>query len=122
MGSTMVGVVTSYHHRRFAYEKQRHHQSRSSRRCSGHGRRRRRHCRRRRRAKFHDKRNHSVHQCYGDDTIHDHNAVEHHHDTVDDDAEDTDAAAGIQRSPVPEHGQQVRVIRLQLWLELGLGL
>jgi hypothetical protein len=110
--------VTRTHHRRFAYEKQRHHPSRSRRRGSGHRRSRRRHRWRRRGAKLNDEHDDPVHKQYGEHPVDD-NAVEHHHDTVDDDTEDADSAAGIQWSPVPEHGQQVR---FGLWLELRLGL
>lgn len=117
----MVGV-TRYHNRRFAYEKQRHHPSRSRRWRSGHRRSRCRHRRRRCGAEFHDEHDDPVHEQYGEHPVDD-NAVEHHHDTVNDDTEDADSPAGIQRPPVPEHGQQVW-LRLQfgLWLELGFGL
>jgi hypothetical protein len=97
----MVGV-TATTHRRFAYEKQRHHSSRSSRWRSGHRRSRCRHRRRCRGTELHDEHDDSVHKQYGDHPVDD-NAV-NPQDTVDDDTEDPDSAAGIQRSPVPEHG------------------
>jgi hypothetical protein len=116
----MVGVTVP-HHRRFAYDKQRHYPSRSRRRCAGHRRSRCRHSRRRRGAKLHDE-HQSVHQQHGE-YAGDDDTVEHHYDTVYHDAEDADLAAGIRRSPLPEHGRQVRLrVQLGLWLELGLGL
>lgn len=116
----MVGVTT--HHRRFAYEKQRHYPSRSRRWRSGHWRSRCRYRRRRGGAELHDEHYDPVHKQrveYPDD-----DTVEYHNDTVVDDAEDTDIAARICRSPLPEHGQQVRLglLQLGLWLELGFGL
>lgn len=117
----MVGV-TATTHRRFAYEKQRHHPSRSRRWRFGHRRSRCRHRRRRRGTKLYDQHHDPVHKQHSDHPIDD-NAVKHHHDTVNDDTEDADSAAGIQRSPVPEHGQQVRLkLGLKLWFELGFGL
>jgi hypothetical protein len=117
----MVGV-TRTDHRRFAYEKQRHYPSRSRHWCSGDRRSCCRHCRRCRGTELHDERHDPVHKQYGDYPVDD-NAVEHHHDTVNDDTEDADGAAGIHRSPVPEHGQQVWLgFKLGLWLELGFGL
>jgi hypothetical protein len=101
----------------FAYEKQRHHPSRSRRWRSGHGRSRCRHRRRRRGTELHDEYDDPIHKQRGD------HAVEHHHDTVNDDTEDADSAAGIQRSSVPEHGRQVRLgLKLGFWLELRFGL
>ncbi|MGA7703858.1 MAG: hypothetical protein WB998_03070 [Solirubrobacteraceae bacterium] len=117
------------HHRRFAYETHKHDPSRSRRRGLGYGRSRCRYRRRRRRAEFHDEHD-PVHEQHGDHAIDD--LVEHHHGTVDNDAEDDnaedDAAAGLLRSSVPEYGQigvglelGIR-FELGLWLELGLGL
>jgi hypothetical protein len=117
----MVGV-TRYHHRRFAYEKQRHHRSRSRRWRTSCRRSRCRYRRRRSGTELDDEHDDPVHQQCGDHA--DDDTVEHKHDTVDDDPEGTDPASGIERSPMPEHGQQVRLIRVQLglWLELWLGL
>lgn len=108
----MVGV-TRTHHWRFAYEKQRHYPSRSRHRRSGDRRSRCRHRRRRRGTEFHDGHDDSVHKQYGDYPVDDDNGPKYHHEAVD--------HAGIHRSPVPEHGQQVR-LKLGLWLELGFGL
>ena len=94
--------VTATTHRRFAYEKQRHHPSRSRSWRSGHRRSRRRHRRRRRGTELHDKHDDPVHKQRGDHPVDDH--PKYHHNAVNDDTEDADSAAGIQRSPVPEHG------------------
>jgi hypothetical protein len=114
----MVGVTRS-HHRRFAYDKDRHYPSSSRRWRSCH----RRSCGRHRRccsgAQLYDEHgNDPVHQQHSNHAVcHDHNTVDHH------DAQDADATAGIRRSPMPEHGQQVRFgLQFGLWVEFGLGL
>jgi hypothetical protein len=117
----MVGV-TATTHRRFAYERQRHHPSRSRSWRSGDGRSRGRHRRRRRGTELHYNHDNPVHGQHGDHPVDD-SAIEHHHGAVNDATKDADSAAGIQRSPVPEHGQQVRRgLKLGFWLELGFGL
>ena len=124
----MVGVPATTH-RRFAYETHKHDPSRSRRWGFGDGRSCGRHRRRRRRAELHDE-HEPVHDRRGDHALDDH--VEHHHDAVNDDALDDDAedgaAAGLIRSPLPEHGQvgfELRIgleLGLRLRLELGFGL
>ena len=105
----MVGV-TATTHRRFAYEKQRHHPSRSRSWRASYRRSRGRHRRRRSGTEFHDKHDNPVHSQHGEHPVDD-SAIEHHHGAVNDDTEDAGSAAGIQRSPVSEHGQQVRLGR-----------
>ncbi len=114
----MVGV-TATTHRRFAYEKQRHYSSRPRSWRSGNRRSRCRYRRRRSGTELYDEHDDPVHKQHSDHPVND-NAV-HHHDTVNDDTKDADSAAGIQRAPVPEHGQQVR-LKLWLWLELRFDL
>lgn len=104
-------------HRRFAYETHKHDPSRSRRWGSGYRRSCGRHRRCRRRAEFHDE-HEPVHKQHGDDPL---DLVEHHHDTVDYHTED-DAATGFIRSSVPEHGQIGSWLRLEIGLELWLGL
>ncbi len=108
----MVGIPRT-HYRRFAYEKDRHHPSRSRRWRSCHWRSCGRHRWSCGGAEFHDE-HHAIHEQHGDD------AVDEHH-TVDGSAV-ADATVGIDRSPLPEHGQQVRLRVVRLGFELWFGL
>jgi hypothetical protein len=113
----MVGVPATTH-RRFANETHKHDPSRSRRWGLGYRRSRGRHRGRRRRAELHDE-HEPIHDQRGDRAID--ILVEHQQDAFDDHAEDN-AAAGLIRSPVPEHGQVEFGFEFEFWLRLELGL
>jgi hypothetical protein len=107
--------VTATTHRRFAYETPKHDPSWTCSWSARHRRGRGRDCRRCRGAELHHE--HEQYDDYAASVL-----VGHHHDAIHHDAEDADTAAGLDGSPVPEHGQ-VRVgLELGIGLEFGLGL